>query len=942
MQLAVRPLPSPCYGPVGEVRESPCPLCVGIGNICSLRNPAVNRFDSLDSACLIRMSTALSASNPFDTFEIHVLPATAQGCRVYTRSSRFGEASSICELQPDAQWLVDTLDLLRDGFLTIQQLEQFGTLLLCGEPSSGIHGLLRDATLGHLQSCLGIAFASPNGGLRLCLKVEPPALAALPWEYLFDAHRKVFLATDPRVWLFRSSSATRPETPLAVRLPLRGLLIASSTPDLDLHAEIQALLSLQGPQANAIAWEVLAKPASVEAIHAILQTTQFHVLHFSGHGRFGQQGMLYLDENQRHTLSERALADLLLTHPSIRLVVLNACQTGGIEPEDGGGMAQRLLSRGIPAVVVMQRSIRDTTAVRFSRVFYQSLLAKAAGDVAEAMNLARAALKAMGGDSDFAAAWDSAPETGEATAGDLGGFGIPMLYLRATGTRLFELAASSSIEPNAAVPNARTSAPALPAVRTTAQTQSQRREPPLSGSIPKTTLPIVSSPAPAPLPDPGLKPASGGGAHALTPSPRAGQLRMLVLGCLLLLAAVMRWNGGFEGLDAWRQQTYTRWSSGSGIGPDVAIVDLGDDVEPWRWKRETLADLLEILLSDEANIRGLVLDVILSDQLSAKTRSDNPQQKEAFDAGNQRIADIVQAAWPKRSVVFAMGGKLEPSASVEECVGLLSDDPKSRGPGCFLLRDIPELPAQFRDIPRGFAALPAPDEDAIHETVIQAQAEGNRPTNFSLAAVGVAGTKIPMTDLVLHRIKLQPGLPWQETDPYYRIELPFVKPTVSDTYRISAAELLRHKRSDPTQTIRLPGLLQDKLNNKILVLGRYQASLDRGEDRVRTVWGERPGVLVQATLVAHLLRGAVPSRAHPLLVMGLQAISLLGVLAVWARRRSEWRRIGETGAIIGILLLVELIALQIFKLRIDGPVPELLAVAVLVTWTTAAMRLRGR
>lgn len=899
------------------------------------------------------MPPALSAPNNFDTFEIHVLPATAQGCRVYTRSSRFGEATSICELQPDAQWILDTLELLRDGFLTIQQLEQFGALLLCGEPSSGIHGLLRDATLGHLQSCLGVAFAGPHGGLRLCLKVEPPALAALPWEYLFDADRGVFLATDPRVWLFRSSPATRPETPLAVSLPLRGLLIAASTPDLDLHAEVEALLALQGAQSPGIAWEVLDKPASVEAIHATLQTQHFHLLHFSGHGRFGQQGMLYLDEAQRHTLSERALADLLLTHPSIRLVVLNACQTGGIELEDGGGMAQRLLKRGVPAVVVMQRSIRDTTAVRFSRVFYQALLTKTAGDVAEAMNLARAALLAMGGDSAIAPALAPAPEssleTDEATAGDLGGFGIPMLYLRATGSRLFELSASSSLEPKATAPAPRISAPTLPAVRTSAQTQSQRREPPITGSVSRTTLPLVSPPgavagtfpevAPptaARLPEPSLKPASAHDAHEQSPAPQTGRVKLLVLSCLLLLATVVRWNGGFEGLDAWRQQTYTRWSSSQGIGPDVAIVDLGDDVEPWRWKRETLADLLEILLSDEANIRGLVLDVILSKE------SNNAKEQAAFEAGNQRIASIVRAASPRRSVVFAMGGKLEPSQSVEDCVGLLSEDPTSRGPGCFLLRDIPELPAEFRDIPRGFAALPAPDEEAIHETVIQAQGEGNRPTRFSLAAMGAAGTKIPMTDLVLHRIKLQPGLSWQETDPYYRIELPFVKTAVSDSYRISAAEILQYKRSDPSQSILLPGLLQDKLNNKILVLGRYQASLEHGEDRVRTVWGERPGVLVQATLIAHLLRGEVPSRAHPLLGMALQASSLLGVLVVWGRRRSDGRRMGETVALIGILLLVELMSLQLFKLRVDGPVPELLAVTVLMTWTSAAMRLRER
>lgn len=388
--------------------------------------------------------------SPVDELEIHVMPRTELGYPVYTRSSRFGEAQAYSALDPEEAWLTDRRQLLHTSQLSMAQLEQLGTLLLCGDHNHDLHGLLRDSTLSHLRTCLGAALASPDGSLRIRLKIEPPELAALEWEYLFDPERHAFLSTEPRVFLLRSLSAARPMPPLKAALPLRGLLITSDARELELRSEVEALRTLAGEFPNLLEWVVLEDQLTVEAIQQVLQRRPFHLLHFCGHGRFDseQQGVLYLDAEKKRVLSERSLADLVLAHPTIRLVVLNACHTGSSDPQTGvGGMAQRLLKREVPAVVVMQRAIHDISAIRFSRALYRALMVQGAGDVAAAVNLARAALLVS---AEGAGNRRKEPNA-TMRSGTTSDFGIPVLYARTSDTHLFQLsglATQAEVQPS--------------------------------------------------------------------------------------------------------------------------------------------------------------------------------------------------------------------------------------------------------------------------------------------------------------------------------------------------------------------------------------------------------------------------------------------------------------------------------------------------------------
>ena len=111
-----------------------------------------------------------------------------------------------------------------------------------------------------------------------------------------------------------------------------------------------------------------------------LDENEVNILHFVGHGGYDptlHDGVLYFtDEDGR---SERVRASRLGTalgaHDPLRLVVLNACQSGWAQ---GGskfdGLAQGLIQQGCVAVVAMQFPISDEAAAVFAETFYRELV----------------------------------------------------------------------------------------------------------------------------------------------------------------------------------------------------------------------------------------------------------------------------------------------------------------------------------------------------------------------------------------------------------------------------------------------------------------------------------------------------------------------------------------------------------------------------------------
>ena len=100
---------------------------------------------------------------------------------------------------------------------------------------------------------------------------------------------------------------------------------------------------------------------------------RWHVFHFVGHGGFDRaadEGIIALADEQGGTRPLHAgdFSLLLRDHASLRLVLLNACDTGRAGALDPfSSTAGALVRRGIPAVVAMQYEISDRAAIEFTR-----------------------------------------------------------------------------------------------------------------------------------------------------------------------------------------------------------------------------------------------------------------------------------------------------------------------------------------------------------------------------------------------------------------------------------------------------------------------------------------------------------------------------------------------------------------------------------------------
>jgi hypothetical protein len=276
------------------------------------------------------------------------------------------------------------------------------------------------------QGCLAKAQGGPGVRIRLRLN-DVPQLAGLPWEYLYDADSRGFLALSGRTPVVRYLELSEGLNTLLVEPPLRVLAVISTPRGYRELAEADAEWRRLGAalepllQGGLIEVERLER-ATPAALEARLRTGRpVHVLHFVGHGGFSElrgEGVLVFEDEHGNgvPVGGPSLAYLLQDHPSLRLAVLNACHGARTSREDTfAGTAQVLVQHGVPAVIAMQAEVMDETACSFAEKFYRGL----AGGLP---------VDACVGEVRRALAAERNPE-----------WGTPVLYLRATDGRLFAL-----------------------------------------------------------------------------------------------------------------------------------------------------------------------------------------------------------------------------------------------------------------------------------------------------------------------------------------------------------------------------------------------------------------------------------------------------------------------------------------------------------------------
>ena len=228
-------------------------------------------------------------------------------------------------------------------------------------------------------------------GLRLVIKQDPrhPDLArifSLPWEYLFRPDPPDFLSLSRKTPVVRYPAVPRPQGggPLPEQLRILALVSAPSDQmELDLEAEREHVRAAwcTHPSVKIDYFE----HANLTGLRQRLLAHDYHVLHFMGHGGFDQskgKGLLFFEDadGKADAVSGERLATFLKDFCKIRLVFLNACQTG--QNETSGinafaGIAAALVMGGIPAVLAMQYPVSDRAAIAFGETFYRRL---AAGD----------------------------------------------------------------------------------------------------------------------------------------------------------------------------------------------------------------------------------------------------------------------------------------------------------------------------------------------------------------------------------------------------------------------------------------------------------------------------------------------------------------------------------------------------------------------------------
>jgi CHAT domain len=211
-------------------------------------------------------------------------------------------------------------------------------------------------------------------------------LASLPWEFLCAPDRPdsqgEFLVLTPGLMLSRSvpgppdlAALTTPEVHI---LPVVG----------DAHNDWLGLVDYK-PVLDAIA--AAAERPGFAVVDPAIEVTKAqldarvtgsrpHIVHFIGHGRFGEQtgkGSIALrgDDGSTRWVDEDELADLFCHDgwaPTV--VVLHACEGGRNDYEyRHAGLAPSLVRKGVQCVVAMQYPVTNETAIAFSGALYAAL-----------------------------------------------------------------------------------------------------------------------------------------------------------------------------------------------------------------------------------------------------------------------------------------------------------------------------------------------------------------------------------------------------------------------------------------------------------------------------------------------------------------------------------------------------------------------------------------
>lgn len=359
----------------------------------------------------------------YHNFDLWIEARTADGYPLRAASEQ-GEARGFLKLDPMSESLQayqrkleieDIYQERREKEVDADFLEEFGTFLY--------HSLFTGDVEALFQASLG-AVGQEEQGLRIRLRINPPEISALPWEYLYAPRRNYFLGASKKTSLTRYLEVFQTIPDLRVVLPIKVLVAIPSGSGLDTEKEMGVVTEALSELGDAVQITPLKGVVTRSALADALLKDRYHFFHFIGHGGFdGDHGVIvFNDESGGHDyVSDDIFARFFIDQPSMKLVILNSCKGAKVSSYKAMvGMAPKLVKRGIPAVIAHQYSVTDEAAVRFSREFYRHLCAgREPGHVDAAMAHARNQLSIQFPDD--------------------GSQGAPVLFMRAPDGMIFEI-----------------------------------------------------------------------------------------------------------------------------------------------------------------------------------------------------------------------------------------------------------------------------------------------------------------------------------------------------------------------------------------------------------------------------------------------------------------------------------------------------------------------
>jgi tetratricopeptide (TPR) repeat protein len=305
-------------------------------------------------------------------FDLEIHPGIADGYPVTVRlEGRGGEAAGTLHLP-------STTAIPQSQLPTIPQNEQAARAF-----GQALFDALLTGDIGKRYAASRVIARQENKGLRLRLHIQPPELAVLPWEYLYDKDEGNYVCLSRLTPLIRYLDLPRTSQPLAITLPLRILVMAASPQgldQLDIAGERQrlkhALSSLEARHLVEMHW---LEGQTWRDLQQALWDDIWHIFHFIGHGGFNSKegiGMLALADaaGKLDLLDATQLGQLLKDQQALRLVLLSACEGAKASKRDiFSSIGAHLAQLGIPAVLAMQGIISDPAAIELASTLYEAL-----------------------------------------------------------------------------------------------------------------------------------------------------------------------------------------------------------------------------------------------------------------------------------------------------------------------------------------------------------------------------------------------------------------------------------------------------------------------------------------------------------------------------------------------------------------------------------------